>query len=73
MLADAARLEREIGITNKIGGGRVEAENHRHQVRRIEWTDGDAELVDPVTRDRERFDVADAAGFVARFLEEGID
>ncbi|MFI0357310.1 hypothetical protein [Actinomadura sp. 9N407] len=73
MLAPAARLEREMRVIDEIGSGWVEAENRRGQIRRVEWGEGIAELVDPVTRHRERFQAADAAGFVERFLEQGMD
>ena len=71
MLADAARLDREIRVADKAGGEWVEAENYLGQVRRIEWQGGAAELVDPVSGARERFDAQDTGDFVQRFLTWG--
>ncbi|MBE1531253.1 hypothetical protein [Actinomadura algeriensis] len=73
MLADAARWEREVGIIDEAGSGWAEAENHRGQVRRVVWNDGVAELVDPVTREREPFKVADAVEFIGRFSVAGLE
>ncbi|MGP4028368.1 hypothetical protein [Actinomadura sp. 3N407] len=47
----------------------VEVENYRSQVRRIEWDNGAAEIVDPSTGHREPFKPADAAAFLQRFLQ----
>ncbi|MCH7231055.1 hypothetical protein L0U85_09350 [Glycomyces sp. L485] len=73
MLADAARLDREIRVADQVGDGWVEAENFRGQVRRVEWHGGTAELVDPGTEDRTRFTVGDTVEFVRRFLTEGMN
>ncbi|WP_327115772.1 hypothetical protein OHB12_02575 [Nocardia sp. NBC_01730] len=71
MLADAARLEREIRVVDQIGSGWVEAEIFRGQVRRIEWAEGAAQLVDPASDQRTRFRVEVTVDFVRRFLNEG--
>lgn len=73
MLADAARLDREIRVADDVGDGWVEAENFRGEVRRIEWQGGSAELVDPVAKARSRFEVKDTVDFVRRFLTPGMD
>ncbi|WP_169731968.1 hypothetical protein [Glycomyces arizonensis] len=41
-------------------------------MRRIEWQSGSAELVDPVSGNRGRFEVKNTVEFVRLFLVEGM-